>query len=183
MNAPNFPVRDKGPSSTATAIYPSKGPLLEFKGFPTTIFRQLSNAGSIAFANSSAFPVLKSTSASKKTRPAKETNALLTGGLELLISFAIRAAALADIGTSVFKRKIRCGGKADASTATAASCVSFTSRDVVDSITDVETLEDGVRKANIEYNATLWSGPEDLPVFGRLRSSVTELESRSSDSV
>jgi hypothetical protein len=166
-----------------TAIYPSKGPLLEVKGFPTTVFRHLSNAGSRAFANSNAFPVLKSTSASKKTRPAKETNALLTGGLVLLISFTIKAAALVDIGTSAFKRKVRCGGKADASTATAASCVSFASKDVVESIIDVETLEDGVRKDNIEYNATRWSGPADLPVFGRLSSSATDEESRSSDSV
>lgn len=63
----------------------------------------------------------------------------------------------------------------------AASCVSFASRGVVVSTIEVETLEDGVRKDNIEYKAIRWSGPAVLPVFGRLRSSDTELERRSSD--
>ena len=69
----------------------------------------------------------------------------------------------------------------EASTATAASWISFASRDVAVSSINAETPEDGEMKDSIEYNAIRWSGPEDLPVLGRLSSSITELDSSSSD--
>lgn len=181
MNIPNFPVPAKGPSKAATAIYPSNGPLLEFNGLPAIAFRLFSKAGSIAVANSKALPKPKSIPVSKKIRPAKEANALLTPGLELLISFTIKTVVSAGIGISDFRRNTSWRGRPAASTATAASCVSLASKGVLASTMDAETLEDGVRKPNIEYNATRWSGPAVFPDFGRLRSSVTEFESRSSD--
>jgi hypothetical protein len=96
--------------------------------------------------------------ASNKTRPANDANALLTPALELFISFTIKVVIPADIGISNFKRNTRWGGRAAARTATAASCVYFASRGVVASTKNAETLEDGVRKDSVEYKATRWSG-------------------------
>lgn len=71
------------------------------------------------------------------------------------------------------RRKRTCEGKALANTAVAPSCGSFGMRTAAASMRVEETPVAGVMLENIEYNATLWSGPADFPVFGRVMSSVT----------
>lgn len=119
-NALNALERVRGPSSVATAIYPSNDPLVEFSGLFDAVFKLFSKAGNTAFANASEAPEATSSNF-HMTFPVREQNARRMVGFVLFISLAIKDTTSDGMGLSFCSMQSRWGGKAAARTIIAGS--------------------------------------------------------------